>query len=711
MIIRSLMPKPLIFCLLLVSLIMAKVSAQQTVPVYEIKADTASSAVIPNEYLQRLDDTSGRLTINDVNTTSIDSRFFQVTGKEAITKAVNSYWLRFNIKNTLARPVKMMMYSNSGMVEYYMQQPDGKWQKQTNGRDLAYNKTDGFKRYQAVYFEIQPGQEALFYKHYLFDDFILSRLAGKSHFAVAIGYYEPFVKRHFIDKDEMLENEGDVLLFGFMALAGIMTLIFYILIKDKLYLYFSVAAFMFGFISQNVANDLFFHNHPVLSRYLGASLFQAVFIFCVWRFFDLFFEFGKTFPRIAKFMLWLTVLLTVVSYITSVVPGWQNDVYSTLGLSYLLLIVAIVILALLNRKTRSFKKLLTVLPFVLACFFAFLNGISGAAFGISLNGNLVGQIVLACICWLVIAFMWTFLDRLLTTIKQNEAERTKLVQEQNVRLELKVKERTAELQTSLENLKTTQRQLIQSEKMASLGELTAGIAHEIQNPLNFINNFSEVSAELIAEMNEELKTGNIEEGMEIAADIETNLQKINTHGKRADAIVKGMLQHSRTSSDKKEPTDINALCDEYLRLCYHGLRAKDKSFNAALETHFAEGLPNPEVIPQDIGRVLLNIFNNAFYSVTEKKKINPDFEPKITVRTEQQDNYLVITIKDNGTGIPQNVVDKIYQPFFTTKPTGQGTGLGLSLSYDIVTKMHGGELIVNTKDGEFAEFVIKLPVN
>jgi signal transduction histidine kinase len=174
--------------------------------------------------------------------------------------------------------------------------------------------------------------------------------------------------------------------------------------------------------------------------------------------------------------------------------------------------------------------------------------------------------------------------------------------------------------------------------------------------------------------------------------------------------VKGMLQHSRTSSDKKEPADLNALCDEYLRLSYHGLRAKDKSFNAALETHFAEGLPKTEVIPQDIGRVLLNIFNNAFYSVTEKKKLNPGFEPRIIVSTEQKDSNIIIKIKDNGTGIPQHVVDKIYQPFFTTKPTGQGTGLGLSLSYDIITKMHGGELLVDTKDGEYAEFTIKLPV-
>ncbi|MCY7310049.1 MAG: HAMP domain-containing histidine kinase, partial [Chitinophagaceae bacterium] len=261
------------------------------------------------------------------------------------------------------------------------------------------------------------------------------------------------------------------------------------------------------------------------------------------------------------------------------------------------------------------------------------------------------------------------------------------------------------------------------------GELTAGIAHEIQNPLNFVNNFSEVSNELIEEMKDELKKGNYKVAEEIADDVKQNLEKINHHGKRAADIVKGMLQHSRSSSGIKEPTDINALCDEYLRLSYHGLRAKDKSFNATMKTDFDSSLGKINIIPQDIGRVVLNLLTNAFYVVDEKKKSphlrqtaegEEPYEPIVTVTTKRlgspsvdggkPDSYRVeIRVTDNGNGIPQKVLDKIFQPFFTTKPTGQGTGLGLSLSYDIVTKGHGGELKVETREGEGSEFVIVLP--
>jgi signal transduction histidine kinase/ligand-binding sensor domain-containing protein len=281
---------------------------------------------------------------------------------------------------------------------------------------------------------------------------------------------------------------------------------------------------------------------------------------------------------------------------------------------------------------------------------------------------------------------------------------------ENKVLEEKVTLRTNQLTKSIEDLKSTQSQLIQSEKMASLGELTAGIAHEIQNPLNFVNNFSEVSSELLDEMNEELNKGDIEEAKVISADIRQNLEKINHHGKRADAIVKGMLQHSRSSSGIKEPTDINKLADEYLRLAFHGLRAKDKSFNATMKTNYDETIGNINIIPQDMGRVILNLITNAFYATNEKKQqIGDGYDPTVTVSTKKVGNTVEVSVKDNGYGIPQKVLDKIFQPFFTTKPTGQGTGLGLSLSYDIV-KAHGGELKVETKEGEGSEFIIDLPI-
>jgi two-component system, NtrC family, sensor kinase len=290
-----------------------------------------------------------------------------------------------------------------------------------------------------------------------------------------------------------------------------------------------------------------------------------------------------------------------------------------------------------------------------------------------------------------------------------ELEKKQLLALQNEMLEKQVTLRTMELNNSLVELQSAQAQLIQSEKMASLGELTAGIAHEIQNPLNFVNNFSGVSEELVTELKEELTNGNLEEAKGISDDVIQNLKKIKHHGQRASNIVKGMLQHSRISSGQKELSDINALADEYLRLSYHGLRAKDKSFNADFKMEIDPNLPEINVIPQDIGRVLLNLINNAFYAVAEKaKKKLPDYKPQVTVKTNKHDNFIEIRVKDNADGIPVTIKDKIFQPFFTTKPTGQGTGLGLSLSYDIV-KAHGGEIKVNTKENEGTEFTIILP--
>ncbi len=287
--------------------------------------------------------------------------------------------------------------------------------------------------------------------------------------------------------------------------------------------------------------------------------------------------------------------------------------------------------------------------------------------------------------------------------------RHRVIQKERERNRTRELEQAREIEKAYTELKATQTQLIQSEKMASLGELTAGIAHEIQNPLNFVNNFSEINKELLLEMKDELDKGNMAEVNSIANDVIDNEEKINYHGKRADAIVKGMLQHSRSSSGVKEPTDINALADEYLRLSYHGSRAKDKSFNTTLKTDFDESIGKINIVPQDIGRVILNLLTNAFYAVTEKKKLSIEgYEPVVSVITKKDDKKVEIIVKDNGIGIPQKALDKIFQPFFTTKPTGEGTGLGLSLSYDIV-KAHGGDIKIDTNEGEGTEFIIELP--
>ena len=297
-------------------------------------------------------------------------------------------------------------------------------------------------------------------------------------------------------------------------------------------------------------------------------------------------------------------------------------------------------------------------------------------------------------------------------------ERQRLLTEQNEFLEKGVQQRTAELfkqtetlQNTLTYLRAAQAQLIQAEKMASLGELTAGIAHEIQNPLNFVNNFSEINEELIDEMKTKLKEEKFEEAIILANDIGANEQKINHHGKRADAIVKGMLQHSRSSSGVKEPTDINKLADEYMKLAYNGLRAKDKTLSVGFETNYDASIGNIPIIAQDIGRVILNLMTNALYAVVEKKRLrNTEFVPTICLTTQKLKHSVTISIADNGNGVSAEILHKIFQPFFTTKPPGSGTGLGLSMSYDIITKVHGGELKLENKEGEGAVFVITLPL-
>jgi two-component system, NtrC family, sensor kinase len=398
-----------------------------------------------------------------------------------------------------------------------------------------------------------------------------------------------------------------------------------------------------------------------------------------------------------------------------------------------IVLISLLIFALQQKEMRSLRMfLMAFIPYALVSFLSDFTEILSRDFYKRWESYFDSAIMLSVI-WLI-AILFSQYRQNKTEEKerikrQKEDEINRAIAIRKVELEGLVAERTAEitrqkeeLENTLQELRATQDQLIQSEKMASLGELTAGIAHEIQNPLNFVNNFSDVSKELLDEMKEELGKGNQEEAEAIINDIKQNLEKIIHHGRRADSIVKGMLQHSRSNSGVKEPTDINALADEYLRLAYHGLRAKDKTFNAILETDFDGTLEKIDVVPQEIGRVILNLLTNAFYAVSQKKKqiekdvINNEkqygltpYKPTVFVGTKKSDNKVEIKIRDNGMGIPHAAVDKIFQPFFTTKPSGKGTGLGLSLSYEIVTKAHGGKLEVENKEGEGVTFTIILP--
>ncbi len=425
---------------------------------------------------------------------------------------------------------------------------------------------------------------------------------------------------------------------------------------------------------------------------------------------------------------WISITLLIVVSITSTFAHLFS-ISPPFGIAFTCLLGYFGFLLFKNRKVIHGAKwavvAATIIPIVVATVYINIHKYSLDLF-YEYEKPMVSLTLLSSPLFLLVYISLRFKEILKDIADENYKvlkitdEKQVLLSTQNERLEMLVGQRTSELEKSLSDLRSTQSQLIQSEKMASLGELTAGIAHEIQNPLNFVNNFSELNRELISEIQDERRKAQdkrdetLEE--EILRDIKDNSEKINHHGKRAADIVKGMLQHSRSSSGVKEPTDINALADEYLRLSYHGLRAKDKSFNATMKTDFDETIGNINVQPQEIGRVVLNLINNGFYTVNERANNqqlttnNQTYEPSVTISTKKHGDKIEIRVTDNGNGIPQKVLDKIFQPFFTTKPTGQGTGLGLSLSYDIVTKGHGGELKVETKEGEGSTFIIVLQV-
>ncbi|MVM35895.1 histidine kinase [Spirosoma sp. HMF4905] len=402
---------------------------------------------------------------------------------------------------------------------------------------------------------------------------------------------------------------------------------------------------------------------------------------------------------------------SLVMFISVIGGGWTVYTRDNMGGSVSNILLAFVAVWLLGSSWKNVRGVqwATVVGTILSFFFyivyaSVIVGLFSFDDELPQTGAAISE-PLAFLVYIVLRYreILTEVRVQATAVVQVTQEKNELLATQNQRLEHQVEVRTAEL-------KASQAQLIQKEKLASLGELTAGIAHEIQNPLNFVNNFSEVSAELIEELKEEAQAGNTDEVMAIADDLTSNLQKIHHHGGRASSIVKGMLEHSRTESGDKQPTNLNALADEYLKIAYHGLRAKDKDFICELVTDFDPSLGPVDVVSQEIGRVLLNLYNNAFYAVYEKQKTAPaDYQPAVSVRTQRSESGVEIRVKDNGTGIPESVKAKIFQPFFTTKPTGEGTGLGLSLSYDIVTKGHGGILTVESLPGQGTEFVITLP--
>jgi two-component system, NtrC family, sensor kinase len=630
-----------------------------------------------------------------------------------------SVWLKFAVKNQTESPLFLAFQSNAlSALNAYIYDEAGKLTEKDAFNDKEPHRAN-------IILNLGTSPKFLYVK--IRSDFslqlplVLSRLAPMSYH-----YYKLDVKNG--------------LCLGILIAMALYNLFIFFLVKDRLYLYYClyILTSLWTMAHLSGLGLLIWGDYPLLTRFVGVPLV----LLSAWLFTIRFLNLDKNMPRIyiaIKILCFLIACIIPIDFLNlQVIRGMAQQLLTPIS-TISMLIVGIVSHFQGNKSAKYY---------VFAWSFFLVGGIiTSLSYGNKLpytyftsNAVLFG----ACIESILLAF--ALANRIniyraesekaqalaVQRLEENErlareqnkslAENERLVREQNKVLEEKVHERTTELETSLETLKATQNQLIQSEKLANLGELTAGISHEIQNPLNFVTNFSELSVDLVKDLKDELAKPTIDKAYidELFADLASNQEKIKHHGRRASSIVKGMLEHSRASTGIREHIDINQLADEYLRLSYHGLRAKDKTFNAEFKTDFADSLPKIAVIPQDLGRVLLNLINNAFYAVNQRQqhqhqqqlskslKLLESYTPTVTVTTQQIDNQIIIKVKDNGTGMPESVKVKIFQPFFSTKPTGEGTGLGLSLAYDIVTKGHGGKLAVESTEGIGTTFTLTL---
>ena len=739
--------------LLCLTLLQQGISQNSFPPAFDIVTDTIGMITLPVTNWQYAEDREAIWTIDSVRQTAIADKFHSNTPENrGKNDPMFKYWVRFRLKNTMEREAHFALQFLAGLQSnIYLFEPNGKKHHFVNGYFIPWNKKDGYTSKSGVAYipvSILAGDEWVVYMK-SYSSYSASRLrAIPSRLLIQLFSMDKMTSDFNQAEDSTyIKSIKDSVFFGILFWVAIFNLFFFTIVKERVYLYFALYVFFLGFTRFNgPLFHLFFRETPSI-YYPFINPFCLVFLpFFITYFFRNLLKTYLYYPIWDKFLLVFNSIwfFSFTTNTFQLVPAKWLSLFGyipTLVLAPLLYISLLATLILfIRRPEKSNRNLLfTLLPpfgtWVILWSVQQISNLLYIRFDIplpSFYGWLATNwpnIEIICLVWMVVYFSWVLLERFNELRKQvvqkeleKEIERSQLIEEQKDKLEIQVEERTHELKLSLDNLKSTQAQLIQSEKLASLGELTAGIAHEIQNPLNFVNNFSEVNTELIDEMQQEMDKGNLAEAKEISNDIKENEQKINHHGKRAGDIVKGMLQHSSSGSGKKELTNINKLADEFLRLAYHGLRAKDKGdsahrFNATMTTDFDETIGNINIIPQDIGRVILNLITNAFYVVNEKSKQGIEgFEPTVSITTKHSPlpgrgawGEVLISVKDNGNGIPEKILDKIFQPFFTTKPTGQGIGLGLSLSYDIV-KAHGGELKVETKEGEGSTFIIQLPI-
>ena len=629
-------------------------------------------------------------------------------------------WFRLKLQvdpSLFNKTIGMIIYQTgasdvylNGKLIYHFGKIDGRDKKRTV-------RTYGLPL--SLKFDAKSVQEITARFYYNKSDFIINYLTPNYAFKVVLKNVNDMLGHALSESNSYILQ--DILLIALYILLAVTSLFLYFSHRFQLaYLYIglyclgSIVSAFFRIVTYSI---------PTIAVSAASACYLFSHIVSVCTVYTFFFGMYRLFNQKKSYFYYFMVLYAIASIpVFLFFYPWSN--IFALSFTILIAIDGLIVQARAIREghTSAWILLLTLLVFLLMFICFILISLAGdLSFGLNVAAASLFVIPIGLCIFLANEFARTGrslqlrifeVQRLSQKSILQEQEKQQILVSQNERLEQQVTERTAELNQSLTHLKATQTQLIQSEKMASLGELTAGIAHEIQNPLNFVNNFSEVNTELISELKLEADKGDLQEIKAIAVDIEENSKKINIHGNRAAAIVKGMLEHSRASTGKKELTDINALADEYLRLSYHGLRAKDKSFNAETVTDFDVELHKINVIPQDIGRVLLNLFNNAFYAVNQKAKTaGADYKPEVSVTTSHENDKVTIVVKDNGVGIPDTIKEKVMQPFFTTKPTGEGTGLGLSLTYDLVVKGHGGSITVNSVEGEGSDFIVTLPVN
>lgn len=723
--------------LFLLSVALTKVSAQTPTP-YPILNDTTLILNIPDSFVVYLEDKEGKMGLEDVQRAKREKKLkpwdSSLPGRDKI-KTGQHLWLYFRVSNKTGKKIETGLDSWSNVSVFHVIRKNGTTQTDTTGDWAKWSSKNEFRTVNLVPLVLQPEEVVeVFYKASFIDPRFLNQ------FKIALAH--PALTARKTLKEAEIQNVSKTDMFlstfgGALLFATLLYFFFYYMVREKVFLYFGLCILCFG-LGWTGMIPLYAREHPLTVHYLAAVV-QLGFLFFL-LFFREYLLVNMHLPKWDKFLQLIVPLFLAALIYDHWKIGQQGK--GTIWIIAIIIISLVISFSLLKGKMMKEKKfmLYAVMPFLIAFSVLILLIVYITAVGQdnSLFQNTVFlwfaanfNILLGfTFMWMIISFSRLLFRRFNEQRQkirdqemekehmraEQEKERLKLVEQQKKDLEIQVAERTSELKQSLEELKATQSQLIQSEKMASLGEMTAGIAHEIQNPLNFVNNFAEVNTEIAEDIKSEIsqlvpdpaKRASLEE---LLADLTSNQEKIRTHGKRADSIVKNMLQHSRTGDAQKEPVDLNAMVDEYVRLSFHGLRARDKNLNADFEINLDPTIGKVNILQQDFGRVILNLVNNAFYAVNDKSKNGPEgYRPKISVTTSAGEGRVTLTVQDNGDGIPNKIKDKIFQPFFTTKPTGEGTGLGLSISYDIVTKGHNGVMRVESKEGEGSSFIVQIPV-